>query len=289
MTLQAIQQNPNYLLKFKNSALGLLEDELDELGIEKAERGLSDNDFRLKMSRIKALRKDRASGMPYFKELRTVFAEIADKYTAQRMSGQLSLRSSMGSRVTFNKNIAQQEPDSGGGLKQSRESKHKNHPHHRHHSNNQESEETDNDVSLSNALESDEEDDTEPTRSFLSDSKPNVKGNAKVQARQPVPIKQTYGTMDPDELSDLETISQLLSERSLKNKKSSASGNVSEQRRKIEKKIDSRQPRPKPSPNAVPIGFRDENELVREKEKTNGGHLLDLSKINHIKASDHSL
>jgi hypothetical protein len=77
-----------------------------------------------------------------------------------------------------------------------------------------------------------------------------------------------------DEVSDLETISQLLSERAGIPNKNSNNGNkaaprnsprggsnVSDMRKKIEKQLDntSKQPRPKPSPNAVPVGFRDEN------------------------------
>jgi hypothetical protein len=82
--------------------------------------------------------------------------------------------------------------------------------------------------------------------------------------------------MDPDEDDDLETISQLLSERNGAPKKNgnnrpvmrnsprsganlagSNGSNVSDLRRKIEKQLDSTSKQPKPSPGAVPIGFRD--------------------------------
>ncbi len=141
-------------------------------------------------------------------------------------------------------------------------------------------------MSLSNALES-EEDDTDPTRSFLNDNnqKQTPRNGNKSAPQKPTPRQQSthlYGdNMDADEASDLETISQLLSERTGAGKKGSsdnkaaprksprsgnyynntAGSNVSEMRKKIEKQLDptSKQPRPKPSPNAVPIGFRDEN------------------------------
>ncbi len=105
MTLQAVKKNANHLVQFKKSALGLFENDLDELGIEKDEGGLSDADFKLKMKEIRDLRKERASGMPYFNELRGVFAELSDKFAHQKMFNSSSLRSSLGNRVTFNKNV----------------------------------------------------------------------------------------------------------------------------------------------------------------------------------------
>jgi hypothetical protein len=111
MTLQAVKQNLNHLEQFKRSAIGFFENDLDELGIEKDERGLSDADFKLKMKEIRELRKERASGMPYFNELRNVFSELADKFTQQKMSHSLSLKSSLGNRVTFNKNVLTKSDD----------------------------------------------------------------------------------------------------------------------------------------------------------------------------------
>jgi hypothetical protein len=105
MTLQAVKQNAGHLGQFKKSALGLFDNDMDELGIEKDERGLTDADFKLKMKEIRELRRSRAADMPYFNELRGVFSELADKFVQQRIASQSSLKSSLGNRVTFNKNV----------------------------------------------------------------------------------------------------------------------------------------------------------------------------------------
>jgi hypothetical protein len=70
------------------------------------------------------------------------------------------------------------------------------------------SEETDDDVSLSNALESDE-DDTEPTKSAINDSHlkaSNDYSENRDSRSSPNKNIKNSGNMNPDEISDLESI-----------------------------------------------------------------------------------
>jgi hypothetical protein len=229
------------------------------------------------MKKVKEIRQDRADDMSVFNELRKDFAEISARYSSQKLNS--SLRSSIGNRVTFKKDITTRNATNSQHHQQSSQQQ----QHHQQRQQQQQqplahqnpntsltqqerSEETDDDVSLSNALESNEED-TEPTKSLVSESR--VQASRAKDLASPRKAPKTSGTMNPDEISDLESISQLLSDRSASRKKerivsssasaAKASSNVNDMKRKIEKQNEQNAKKnTRPTPNAVPIGFFNE-------------------------------
>ncbi len=267
MTFKAVQTNPNHLTKFKQSAREIYENDLDEFGIDLKDTCLSDTDFKQKIKKIATYRRQRSDDMTSFNELRKVFSELAEKYATQKLLGQ-SLRSSIGNRVHFkkeiensnnNKNKVESEEEEhsnwNDSVSQPKEPKHQpihynnNNQNHRHHS-----EETDDDVSLSNALET-EEDDTEPTKSYLNES-----GGVQKPSKHSSKTKHNHD----DEIEDLESLSQLLSERSDKKGNKKRNQNFSENRAKVERQLNEKSLKPKPSANAVPIGFQAKNSKNRK-------------------------
>lgn len=169
------------------------------------------------MKNIKEIRQDRADDITEFMELRREFTQLSSKYSSQKLN--LSLRSSAANRVTFKNDVSSNvtnRPAQNSDPKSQRphQQQHLNHHHHNHHPNQNQpntsltqqerSEETDDDVSLSNALESNE-DDTEPTKSPINENQRDTYRNRELQA-SPRKIAKMSGNMNPDEISDLESI-----------------------------------------------------------------------------------
>lgn len=284
LTKKELEHNPTHLDKFKKFALDSFEKELDEFGIDLKEKGLSAADFKLKMNAVKNLRPDRTDDMAKFNELRNVFAELSNRYAQQKLSS--SLRSSLGNRVTFKNEISSKKLEAydhdddddedenesqyyNDSVSQSKQKSRSNHQQHHHHHNEQ-SEETDDDVSLSNALESDE-DDTEPTKSILNETTQSNRTTSR--SRSPRKTPKVSGSLNAEDVSDLESISQLLTDRSANRKKNSnqnkkpinSKSNVSELKKKLEKQLDNSAKRGyKPPANAVPIGFQAKKRVEKD-------------------------
>jgi cobalamin-dependent methionine synthase I len=111
----------------------------------------------------------------------------------------------------------------------------------------------------------------ESSQYSVSQREPTSHQNQKISPRKSK--KQT--NYNQDEISDLESISQLLSDRSTTRRKtnqavssnksptksnaptkSGSSSSVNEKRKLIEKQLDQASRNAKPSPNAVPVGFQ---------------------------------
>lgn len=191
--------------------------------------------------------------MVKFNEARRVLNEICAKHASQRLTS--SIRSS---RVHFKSDTKMKKlddlvDDESSWIHDSvTKSKTKN----------DQGEETDEDVSVPNAFESDD-DDTEPTKSILQGPKTKARNSF-----SPRKVSRLSNSMNFDETSDFETGSQL-TESYRKNKSpsrkllasSQAKSSVNDLKKKLEKQFDeSARKGYKPSPNAVPIGFKEAND-----------------------------
>lgn len=199
LTYKAVQSNPNTLLKFKEAAVKYFNEELDQLGIDPADKALSTNDYNQKSNDLKVFRQETGEQLPNFDEIRSGFANICNRYVNQKLNS--SLRST-GNRVTFKQDLVQagKELPTVSRYQQQQRSNQYSESSMYETSMTKESEETDDDVSLSNALESND-DDTEPTKSLVTENltKSPSPRKHKQQQQQPVAYHQ-------DEISDLETI-----------------------------------------------------------------------------------
>ena len=169
-----------------------------------------------KSNSLKVFRKDTEKELPIFSEVRQVFSELCEKYANQRLN--MSLKST-GNRVTFKQDLVANKE---GKMKNSN-----NRPSsllnallpntNKNNNNNSlnkslentktinESEETDDDVSLSNALESEDDEDTEPTKSLVNENSQAKESNK----RSPRKNLSASFNQDP-EISDLESIRYLI-------------------------------------------------------------------------------
>lgn len=204
-----MQSNPNTLLKFKEAAVKYFHEELDQLGIDPADKALSTNDYNQKSNDLKVFRQETGEQLPNFDEIRSGFANICNRYVNQKLNS--SLRST-GNRVTFKQDLVQAGKELPTVSRYQQQQQQQQHQNQLQRSNQysessmyetsmtKESEETDDDVSLSNALESND-DDTEPTKSLVTENltKSPSPRKQKQQQQQPVAYHQ-------DEISDLETI-----------------------------------------------------------------------------------
>ena len=73
----------------------------------KNEKHLSENDFKLKMNKLKSFRTVLQSDLPMFSDSRQVFMEICDKFANQLMNSSLK---STGNRVTFQQDLNNKKP-----------------------------------------------------------------------------------------------------------------------------------------------------------------------------------
>ena len=290
-TLRAVQANAEHLGKYKQYAEKLLEQELDELGIEPDERRLAPNDFKLKMNALKASRPTRTDNLAMFNELRLFFADLCDKHTSSSSTaaaaatstatattgGGLKLSTSLKSlpgaatstnvtsRVKFESLkrstsmgvVAATAPASAAATVPTvaRTQAVRKPPVVE-----QESEETNDDVSLSNALESNDEDDTEPTKSFVDNNNNNNNNNTSSKLKGHNDSHNTSVSnvsRSSKREAYVEDISDLESARSLKKHSM-----VDETKRKIESQLEvlakrggATGPGGRPAPGAQPIGF----------------------------------
>ena len=175
---------------------------------------MSTNDYMQKSNSLKVFRKDTEKELPIFSEVRQVFSELCEKYANQRLN--MSLKST-GNRVTFKQDlVANKEAKLKNSNSANRPSSLLNallpNTNKNNHNNSlnkslentktiNESEETDDDVSLSNALESEDDEDTEPTKSLVNESSQAKESNK----RSPRKNVSAPFNQDP-EISDLESI-----------------------------------------------------------------------------------
>jgi len=200
LTAKAVQKNPDLLTRFKAAAVKYFNEELDQLGIDPSDKTLSTNDFVQKSNELSVFRRETNEQLPIFDEIRLVFAEISEKFVGQRLNASMK---STGNRVTFKSDLVAKDK-----LKQAMNNRQLSKPHSETMQSveNSKSEETDDDVSLSNALESND-DDTEPTKSLVTE-------NLKASKRTPSPRKHARNSsgnvnnssFNHEELSDLESI-----------------------------------------------------------------------------------
>ncbi len=71
LTCKAVQSNPGMLLKFREAALKYFNEELDQLGIEPADKALSTNDYKQKSNELRAFRQETSEQLPIFDEIRS--------------------------------------------------------------------------------------------------------------------------------------------------------------------------------------------------------------------------
>ncbi len=208
LTLKALQKNPELLTRFKAAAIKNFNEELDQLGIDRNDKTLSTNDFIQKSNELGVFRRETSEQLPIFNQIRLVFAEINEKYANQKLSASMK---STGNRVTFKSDLIAK--DKLKNITNNHLLPRHSQQHQRSYSEtmqsieNSKSEETDDDVSLSNALESND-DDTEPTKSLVTE-------NLTISKRTPSPRKQTRNSshinnnnssFNQEEISDLESI-----------------------------------------------------------------------------------
>lgn len=162
------------------------------------------------MRDIQLDRRDMVAERPSIQGVFLEISDLAEKYAKKAI--QSNLRSSLGSqRVTFKRNIVSKvngsELDSytQHSNRSNNTTNNNNHRGRRNHARHPDSEETDDDVSLSNAMESETEDDTEPTRSYLNDN--SQRNNSKTGSTGfRNSAHQENNVMDVEELSVMESM-----------------------------------------------------------------------------------
>lgn len=185
-------------------------------------KGLSANDYKLKMKEVREIQNDLADEIPGFRDLRKVFAELCDKHAAQKLNPNSGARN----RVTFKKDTTSSHREFNQITPRSQQ-RNLNSSVTLQRLNSRldkwnkqtlnklfylyNSEETDDDVSLSRALES-VDDLTEATNRSQPHDQNRAGVNTAVRSTtrsdlvSPRKTLKVTGNMIPDDNSDLESI-----------------------------------------------------------------------------------
>jgi len=280
LTQEKLNYESDILTSAKDAIKRFLNTQLDDMGIYPREKGLSDNDYRLKVNELKIARDENAAKLPHFTQMRKEFSDLCLEYCKQKLTA--SLRSSAsGNRVTFDKNLVKKKP-------QPKLSE----------SDNEELSE----VSIPNAVESND-DDTEPTKPnpHYSSSKRSAilkpilenftKNKHDNRRADEVASSREEETENKEEISELESVTQI--QDVLVN---SATGSVQQKKKAIEKQIEGIMKKDaKPGSNVVSIGFspkvdtKQKQPIIRKDEEDAYSDIssIDANEVPRTKANQH--
>ncbi|CAF2033481.1 unnamed protein product [Rotaria magnacalcarata] len=289
--VERLKENPKFLTKYRDEAKQQLNAELDEyenLGISETDTRLTDLDFRTKMESVLQTRYNIQADLPDFERIRANLVRLLDRRVNERLDVRRSITSirSTGSKlVTFEDEQRQSKnpsPKHDNTKKQNTDHRiiiATDPPKTKHdHSRPTMKHLSDDDVTISNASDSDE--DTQPTR-------PGVASDIRPPPRKTVPPpKTTHGigslvdaSVRPSTTNEASTISalprqQLSKPLTIKSKSNSDSenessvppvpskagphpSNIDDKKRIIDQKLQEASLKGvKPTPNAVAQGFQ---------------------------------
>ncbi|CAF4122767.1 unnamed protein product [Rotaria sp. Silwood2] len=287
--VERLKDNPKFLTKYRDEAKKQFVQELEDyesLGISETDTRLTDLDFRTKMESVLQTRRNIQNDLPNFERIRDNITRLLDKRMNERLDVRRSITSirSTGSKlVTFEDEHQRSKKDSTdqrGAVTTTVQSKSK-YDHSRPTIKN----ESDDDVTISNANESDDDEDTQPTR-------PGVTSGIQPSPRKHVPPSKTKNGISSlveasirPTTTNQTTISVPPRQRIVKpkstttNKSTSDSESesalplpsttgpysitVTEKKRLIEQKLQEASKKgEKPTNNAIPQGFRPSRESL---------------------------